>query len=126
MVVVMGVGFLSPLAAGSVVVGDLYVLRSGVGPHKADAPLVVDSDAVLPGAVAGQWFQSVAADDSKIVERLGRVESDTPMITESDFLICDALQSPLTRFFYGAKFLAIASIADFVRHPFAGGLCSCP
>src|ERR1700751_1034524 len=49
------IGF-SPL----VVVDQLDVPRACGAPGEADPPLVVDPDAVLAGAVAGQLFQAVA------------------------------------------------------------------
>jgi hypothetical protein len=39
-----------------VVVDDLDVFRPGRGPAEADPPLLVDPDAVLPGAVAVQFL----------------------------------------------------------------------
>ncbi|MFV0406893.1 MAG: hypothetical protein ACK5LN_08755 [Propioniciclava sp.] len=42
------------LLSWSVVVGDLDVVCSGVGPDEADSVLVVDADGVLAGAVAEQ------------------------------------------------------------------------
>src|SRR5690625_6194483 len=56
----------------SVVVNDLHLLRSCVGPHEPDPPLVVDPDAVLPGAVALQRFEPVARRDPKILDGLRR------------------------------------------------------
>jgi hypothetical protein len=43
-----------------VVVHDLNVCRSGLGPSKANAPLIVDANAVLAVAVAFQLFQAIA------------------------------------------------------------------
>jgi len=43
-----------------VVVNDLNVLRSRRGPAEADAPLVVDADAVLTLAVALERLKSIA------------------------------------------------------------------
>jgi hypothetical protein len=47
------------------VVDDLDIGRSLIGPHKADAPLVVDADRVLPDAVRSVdqtmvWLKSMA------------------------------------------------------------------
>src|SRR5829696_2900235 len=53
----------------SVVVHDLDVLRASLGPGKADAPLVVDPDAVLaPSVAALERLQPVARRDTKVVE----------------------------------------------------------
>ena len=43
----------------SVVVDDLDIDGSGVGPGEADSVLVVDPDRVLPTPVAGEFFQSL-------------------------------------------------------------------
>ena len=43
-----------------VVVNDLNVLRSRGGPAEADAPLIVDADAVLTLAVALERLKSIA------------------------------------------------------------------
>jgi hypothetical protein len=45
-----------------------------VDPPKADAPLVVDPDAVLTGATASQPFESIARGHVHILERDGSVE----------------------------------------------------
>jgi hypothetical protein len=44
----------------SVVVNDLHLLRSSVGLHEVNPPLVVDPDAVLPGTVDLESFEAVA------------------------------------------------------------------
>ena len=54
----------------SVVVNDLHLLWSGVGPHEADPPLVVDPDAVLTSSIALQGFEPVTRRDAKILEDL--------------------------------------------------------
>jgi len=51
-----------------VIVHDLDVFRTGIRPAKADAELVVDADAVLPGAVPLERFESVAWRDAQVVE----------------------------------------------------------
>ena len=56
------------------VVGDLDVCRTGRCPGEADAPLVVDSDAVLPLPVAMQLLEAVARRYSKVVDVFGGVE----------------------------------------------------
>ena len=59
---------------GSVVVGDLHVVCSCGGPAKADAPLVVDPDAVAAGSVATELLQLVSRRDPKVVEGPSSVE----------------------------------------------------
>ncbi len=47
---------------------------SPVVPDKADSPLVVDSYAPLPVAVAGEFFQSVLGRDAKVIDLAGVVQ----------------------------------------------------
>src|SRR5699024_1455655 len=56
----------------SVVVNDLHLLWSGVGPHEADPPLVVDPDAVLTSSVAFESLEPIAGRDPEVLERLRR------------------------------------------------------
>src|SRR3546814_14508882 len=44
----------------SVVIDDLDVPRPIFIPDKADAPLIINADAVLPGSISLECFQSVA------------------------------------------------------------------
>jgi len=48
------------------VIHNLDFERVSIGPTEADAPLVVDPDAVLPLAIARQSLQTIARDGSKI------------------------------------------------------------
>jgi len=57
-----------------VVVHDLDVVGASGAPSKAEAPLLVDADAVLAGTVAGQFLEAVAGWDSEVTEDLGGVE----------------------------------------------------
>ncbi len=59
-----------------VVVDDLDVLGPGVGPDETDAPLLVDPDAVLSGAVRLEGFEAVAGRGPEVVQRFGGVEHD--------------------------------------------------
>ncbi len=43
-------------------------------PAEADAVLIVDADAMLPLAVACKFFQAVAGQDTKVIERFGGIE----------------------------------------------------
>lgn len=52
----------------SVVVNDLHLLRSGVGPHEADPPLVVDPDAVLTRSIAFEGLEPVPRWDAEVLE----------------------------------------------------------
>jgi len=50
-----------------VVIHYLDLMRMTIAPQETDAPLVIDSNAVLPKPVAFQGFESVSADGSQIV-----------------------------------------------------------
>jgi hypothetical protein len=54
----------------SVVVNDLHLLRSGVRPHEADTPLLVDPDAVLTGPVTLERFEPITWWDAVVVKNL--------------------------------------------------------
>jgi len=58
----------------SVVVDDLDVGRSGVGPGETDPPLLVDPDAVLSGPVAAEGLKAVAGRHPEILQDLGSVQ----------------------------------------------------
>ena len=51
-------------------------MRPVVLPTEADAPLRVDPNAVLTGAVAPQCFQPIARQRGKVAERLRAVQQD--------------------------------------------------
>jgi len=50
------------------VIHDLNVVRIAVAPGEADAPLVINSNAVRPGPVAFQQFKLVSRRRSKIIQ----------------------------------------------------------
>jgi len=54
-----------------VIVDDLDVVRVGSEPAETDAPLIVDSDAVLTRPVAGKFLKAIRGRDAK-VEEAGR------------------------------------------------------
>ena len=60
----------------SVVVDDLDVVCVAIAPTKADAPLIVDTDAVLAGTVALELLQAVTRRHSQVFDRLSRVDRD--------------------------------------------------
>jgi hypothetical protein len=62
--------------SSSVVVNDLNVFRAGSGPSKADAPLLVDPDAVLPRSVAAELFEPIARRNHEVAQRVGCVEDE--------------------------------------------------
>jgi len=51
-----------------VIVDDLNVVRVAVRPPKADAPLIVDPDAVLSGTIAAELLEPIARGHSQILE----------------------------------------------------------
>lgn len=60
----------------SVIINDLNFVRVTVGPPEADAPLVVNANAVLSGPVTLQFLEAVSRWDPQVVERVRRVEHD--------------------------------------------------
>ena len=58
----------------SVIVHDLDVGGSGVGPDEADPPLLVDPDAVPSCPIPAECFQAVARRHPKVVERFCGVQ----------------------------------------------------
>ena len=58
----------------SVVVDDLHLRRTIVGPTEADPELVIDSEAVLTSPITSQRFQPIARRRSKEIEGLRSVE----------------------------------------------------
>lgn len=58
------------------VVADLDFVRTIGAPDEADAPLVVDSDAVLSRPVASQAFQSVSGRAPQVLQNTRRVQEE--------------------------------------------------
>ena len=56
------------------VVCDFDAVCVAVLPFKADSPLVIDPDAVLPGTVPRKLLQTVRGRDPEIVQSYGSVE----------------------------------------------------
>src|SRR5438552_15048404 len=56
------------------VVGNLNVMGVAVAPAKADAPLVVDADAVLTFAIPDKFFQSIAWRHTEVLQRFRRIK----------------------------------------------------
>lgn len=59
-----------------VIVGDFDVTGVRRLPHKADAPLIVDTDAVLAGPVALESFQPVAWRGEQVLPMVGLIQID--------------------------------------------------
>ena len=58
------------------VVHDLDFMGVALLPSEADAPLIIDPNAVLPGALASKLLESVPGWDTQIIERLSRIDDD--------------------------------------------------
>ncbi len=58
------------------IVDDLNLVRITILPSKADAPLVIDSDAVLAGAITFQLLQAISRRHPKILEGFGGIDQD--------------------------------------------------
>ena len=56
------------------VVDDLDIPRRAVVPDEADAPSIVDANAVLTPAIAPQGLQSIAGRRAQVVEPAGRIK----------------------------------------------------
>lgn len=58
------------------VVDDLDILGSSVAPPEADAPLLVDADAVGARPVASEFLEPVSRRYPEIIERLGSIQEE--------------------------------------------------
>lgn len=59
-----------------VVVDDLDVEGIGGTPDEADAPLIVDADAVLASTIALERLEAIAGRNAQVGEGVGRIEDD--------------------------------------------------
>jgi len=66
------------------IVRNFHAISVFIVPLKADTPLVVDANTVLPGAVAAQFFQPVGRRHTQICQRQGIVEH--PQLSQRDLL----------------------------------------
>jgi len=57
------------------IIRDFDLIGIAFTPLKTDTPLVVDTDAVLPGAVAGKFLQSVTWRYIQIIQPFGRIQN---------------------------------------------------
>lgn len=80
----------SDVVARSVVVGDGHLVSGAVLPFEDDAPLLVNSDAVVARQVALEGFQTVAGRHLQVVEDLGGIHHIE--LAKRDFL--DVLPTP--------------------------------
>jgi hypothetical protein len=57
-----------------VVIHNFYIVSIAITPDKADAPLVVDADAVLPFPIAFHCFQAIARRRPQIAKVSGNIQ----------------------------------------------------
>jgi len=67
------------LVSSSVVIHNLHIVCVSIAPGKADPPAVVDPNAVLPGTVAPQRFEPVAANRADVGQAGGRIQPPQPL-----------------------------------------------
>ena len=60
------------------VINDFNIDRLAIHEPEADAPLVINSDAVLALPVSKQCFEPVATNRGKVAQRKGRVKKAQP------------------------------------------------
>jgi len=56
------------------VIHDLNVIRIAIAPHKADAPLIVDTDTVLSLSITFERFQTVTRGRREVAQFSGNVQ----------------------------------------------------
>jgi hypothetical protein len=56
------------------IIHDFYIVSAVLPPKKADPPLIVDADAVLPCPQSPQFFQSISRRHPEIIQRLNPVQ----------------------------------------------------
>src|SRR5208282_6776238 len=60
--------------SSAVVIDDFDIVCASFGPAEADAPLFIDADTPLPGAITLQRFEAVAGRHAQIVHASGGVD----------------------------------------------------
>jgi hypothetical protein len=114
-----------------VVIYDLNVIRIAVTPGKADAPLVVDSNAICPGTVAFQQLQLVPRRHPKIlqpqrpmqVQKLSprrpfdRLKSPNPEVLKQRRGVWALERPDQIRFYYVASIMSNVIAGRWRQHP---------
>jgi len=90
-----------------VIIGDFNFVGVVAFPMEADAPLVVDADAVLPESVAAQGFQAVARRDAEFFEVLCFVD-DAKLVEGTALNLGGQLRNSLACENRGAPFVTKA------------------
>jgi len=70
-----------------VVIDNLHIVGIPVAPDKADAPLIVDANTVLPCSVAFKRFQVIPRGRGKVTKLRGNIQLP-------EFPLCHPLESP--------------------------------
>jgi hypothetical protein len=68
------------------VIHDLDLVGISFTPFEADAPLVVDPDAVLARAITAEFLEPIPRRDPKVLELVGRIQDQE--LTEGTALEC--------------------------------------
>ena len=69
------------------VIDNLHIVGIPVAPDKADAPLIVDANTVLPFSVAFKRFQVISRGRGKVTKLRGNIQLP-------EFPLCHPLKSP--------------------------------
>jgi len=94
-----------------VIVDDFHVVAVAIAPDKTDAPLIIDSDRVLPFPLSSECFQLIPWRSSQNPQFRSRVELE---------------QLPQGHAFDGAKTLAVMILKQFLGVPRAKALNHTP
>ena len=81
--------------ASSVIVSNLNILRSSIGPTKTNAPLVIDANAMLSSAVSFELLQTIARRGAQEL-KVSLIELDSFV---GDLTIDDRFERPFQRVF---------------------------
>jgi hypothetical protein len=76
------------------VIHDFDALGTVVAPYEADAPLVIDPDAVLAGALATQQFQPIAGWRRQVAQLLSLVKLQQLALGNTLHIVGEATREP--------------------------------
>ncbi len=77
-----------------VIIYDFDVFRESIGPMKADAPLIIDANAVLTGTTAFERLKVIAGWNPQILKTIGDFE--LPEFSSGDLANIDKFCYPMT------------------------------
>lgn len=75
------------------IIDDLHIRRAPARPRKANAPLIVDADAMLPSAVTFELLQAIPGRNPQEIERCSGVEL-SQLATRDGFNVCKSGDPP--------------------------------